>query len=106
MGQRIAEKRPQEHKWNWNNPPGIPRCRKELDVGTTSGEQDEIELDENGLPVEQPLTTDELEEDLDGVKVRGKKEARTPQGRTPDASGLHPQDAGGGRTTQNRRGRA
>lgn len=48
---------------------------QDLDVGTASDELNEIELDENGLPVEQPVEDeDELEEDLDGVKVRGKKE--------------------------------
>lgn len=57
-------------------PSGDSQVQEELDVGTTSSEQDEIELDENGLPVEQSVDDeDELEEDLDGVKVRGKKEA-------------------------------
>jgi hypothetical protein len=56
-------------------PSGDSQVQDELDVGTTSGETNEIELDENGLPVEQPVDEeDELEDDLDGVKVRGKKE--------------------------------
>lgn len=57
-------------------PSGDSQVQEELDVGTTSGEHDEIQLDENGLPLEQAdAEEDELEEDLDGVKVRGKKEA-------------------------------
>jgi hypothetical protein len=57
-------------------PSGDSQVQDELDVGTTSNEPNEIELDENGLPVDQAVDDeDELEEDLDGVKVRGKKEA-------------------------------
>jgi len=57
-------------------PSGDSQVQDDQDAGTTSNELDEIELDENGLPVEQPVDDeDELEEDLDGVKVRGKKEA-------------------------------
>ncbi len=56
-------------------PSGDSQVQYELDVGTTSSETSEIEFDENGLPVEQTVDDeDELEDDLDGVKVRGKKE--------------------------------
>lgn len=56
-------------------PSGDSQVQDELDVGTASSETSEIEFDENGLPVEQAGDDeDELEDDLDGVKVRGKKE--------------------------------
>lgn len=44
------------------------------DVGTTSDELDESLLQPEGLDGEQSEDEDDLEEDLDGLKVRGKKE--------------------------------
>lgn len=45
-------------------------------AGTAQDELNEIQYDENGLEIEQTVDDeDEIEEDLDGVKVRGKKEA-------------------------------
>lgn len=45
------------------------------DVGTTSDELDESLLQPEELDSEQSEDEDDLEEDLDGLKVRGKKEA-------------------------------
>lgn len=57
-------------------PSGDSQVQDDLDVGTTSGELDEIQIGEDGLPIEQTGDDDEdLEEDIDGLKVRGKKEA-------------------------------
>lgn len=57
-------------------PSGDSQVQDENGAGTASDEHNEIQYDENGLEIEQTVDADEeIEEDLDGVKVRGKKEA-------------------------------
>ena len=58
-------------------PSGDSQVQEGEDVGTTSGEPEVLVTDTGELELaEQPNEgDDELEEDLDGVKVRGKKEA-------------------------------
>lgn len=58
-------------------PSGDSQVQEEQDVGTTSNEPEVLVTDSGELELaEQPNDEDdELEEDLDGVKVRGKKEA-------------------------------
>ncbi len=58
-------------------PSGDSQVQDEQDVGTTSSEPEVLVTDSGELELaEQPNDEeDELEEDLDGVKVRGRKEA-------------------------------
>lgn len=58
-------------------PSGDSQVQEDQDVGTTSNEPEVLVTDSGELELaEQPNDEDdELEEDLDGVKVRGKKEA-------------------------------